>query len=63
MQTYLIHIDDAAGDEPLVLSVTVATDTRALEVARDWLGRSLDHLGARAFRDGEPLFDITRDDL
>lgn len=62
-QNYLIHIDETGGDEPLVLFVAAATDTRALEVARDGLSRSPDHPGARASRYGKPLFDIARDEL
>ena len=39
VQHYIIHIGEAGGEEPLVLSVTVRSDARALEVARDWLAR------------------------
>jgi len=63
MQHYVIHIDEAGGAEPLVLSVTVATDARALEVARDWLNRSPDRLVARAWRGDETVFEITRESL
>jgi hypothetical protein len=62
MQHYLIQIDEAGGDEPLVLNVTVASDARVLEVARDWLARSPRHVSARVWRAGEPVFNLTRDD-
>lgn len=61
MQHYIIHIDQDRG-EPLVLSVTVASDARALELARDWLGRSDDHRAARVWRGEEHLCDIERRD-
>ncbi|MDP2258570.1 MAG: hypothetical protein Q8J89_02485 [Caulobacter sp.] len=63
MQHYIIHIDEAGGDEPLVLSVTVRSDARALEVARDWLARSPNRLVARAWRGDETVFEIARDRL
>ena len=62
MQHYIIHIDETGGDEPLVLSVVVATDDRVREIARDWLTRSPDRLIARIWRGDEALFEITRDD-
>ncbi|MCF8505969.1 MAG: hypothetical protein K9G59_13750 [Caulobacter sp.] len=62
MQHYIIHIDEAGGEEPLVLSVIVATDDRVREVARDWLSRSPDRISARIWRGEEALFEISRDD-
>lgn len=63
MQHYVIHIDEAGGDEPLVLSVTVASEDRALEVARDWLTRSPRHVGARIWCGDRTVYEITREDL
>lgn len=61
MQHFIIHIDEAGGDAPLVLSVTVASEARAREVARDWLDRSPRRVAARAWCEGEPVFEISRD--
>jgi len=62
MQHYIIHIDQDGGAEPLVLSVTVASDARALELAQEWLARSDDHRAARVWRGDEHLYDIERRD-
>ncbi|MFZ5668344.1 MAG: hypothetical protein ACOY4K_02525 [Pseudomonadota bacterium] len=62
MQHYVIHIDAVGGDEPLVLCITVAGDLRARELARDQLHREPDRLSARVMRDGELLFQISRED-